>query len=106
MGMDIGKKRFLRKLILWKKIMIVEYYRCPFCAERVDKGEFRIGKKRFLRKLLFWRKIRMVKDHRCPFCDERVDKSEFKNKVFVREFESSGLCQECQYTVFGYKVAW
>ena len=65
-----------------------------------------IGKKRFLWKLRFWQKITMVKDHRCPFCAERVDKGEFRNEVFLREFESSGLCQECQDTVFGYKVAW
>ena len=65
-----------------------------------------IEKKRFLRKLRFWRKITMVTDPRCPLCAERVDKCDFKNKVFVREFESSGLCQECQYTVFGCKVAW
>ena len=65
-----------------------------------------IEKKRFLRKLRFWHKFKMVKDCRCPFCAEKVDKSEFRNKVFLREFESSGMCQECQETVFGYKVAW
>jgi len=51
-------------------------------------------------------KVTMVKDFRCPVCGESVDKSEFRNEVFMREFKSSGLCQECQDTAFGYRVAW
>jgi len=62
--------------------------------------------KDFTKKLRLLRKITMIKDNRCPLCTERVDKSEFRNKVFMREFKSSGLCQECQDTVFGYKIAW
>jgi hypothetical protein len=26
--------------------------------------------------------------------------------VFIREFETTGLCQGCLDMVFGYKVAW
>jgi hypothetical protein len=48
----------------------------------------------------------MIKDYICPLCEERVDEEEFRNEVFIREFESSGLCQGCLDTVFGYKVAW
>jgi hypothetical protein len=48
----------------------------------------------------------MVKDYICPVCTERVDEEEFRNEVFIREFESSGLCQGCQDAVFGYKIAW
>ena len=48
----------------------------------------------------------MVENCRCPLCAERVDEEEFRNEVFMREFESSGLCQECQDMAFGYKVAW
>ena len=47
-----------------------------------------------------------VKVYICPLCTERVDEEEFRNEVFIREFESSGLCQGCQDFVFGYKVAW
>jgi hypothetical protein len=65
-----------------------------------------IEKKRFLRKLRRWHKFKMVEDCRCPICAEKVYKSGFRNEVFVREFESSGMCQECLETVFGYKVAW
>jgi hypothetical protein len=48
----------------------------------------------------------MVKDYRCPLCAEKVDEEEFRNEAFVREFESTGLCQGCQDVVFGYQVAW
>ena len=65
-----------------------------------------IEKNRFLRKLRFWQKIAMVKDYRCPVCTERVNKGEFRYEVFMREFKNSGDVQECQDTVFGYKVAW
>jgi protein-disulfide isomerase len=98
MGMNIGKKCFLRKLRFWQKITVVKDYRCSSCAERAEN--------RFIKKLRFWPKIMMFKDYRCSVCGERVNKGEFRNEVFMREFKSSGLCQECQDTVFGYKVAW
>ena len=62
--------------------------------------------KSFLRSLGFGREVSMVEECRCPLCADRVDEDEFRNEMFMREFESSGLCQECQYTVFGYNVAW
>ena len=65
-----------------------------------------IEKRSFLRELGFSQEVAIVEDCRCPFCTERVDEDEFRNEVFLREFESSGLCQGCQDTVFGYKVAW
>jgi hypothetical protein len=63
-------------------------------------------KKSFLRSLGFGREVSMVKECRCPLCEDRVDEDEFRNEVFIKEFERSGLCQGCQDTVFGYKVAW
>ena len=35
----------------------------------------------------------------CPFCKEPV--GEFRDKLSQREFEISGLCQNCQDGVFG-----
>jgi hypothetical protein len=66
----------------------------------------KIEKKSFLRALGFRRELAKVKNCRCPLCAERVDAEEFRNEVFIKEFESSGLCQGCLDTVFGYKVAW
>jgi len=66
----------------------------------------KMEKNRFLRALGFRREVDMVENCRCPLCAERVDEEEFRNEVFMKEFESSGLCQECLDMVFGYKVAW
>jgi hypothetical protein len=68
--------------------------------------KIKIEKKSFLRALGFGLEVAMVESCRCPLCAESVDEEEFRNEVFIREFESSGLCQGCQDTVFGYKVAW
>jgi hypothetical protein len=65
-----------------------------------------IEQKSCLRALGFGREVAIVEDCRCPSCADRVDEDEFRNEVFMKEFESSGLCQGCQDTVFGYKVAW
>jgi hypothetical protein len=64
------------------------------------------GKKKFLKALGFGREVAIVKVCKCPLCSEIVDKGEFRGKAFMKEFESSGLCQGCQDTVFGYRVAW
>jgi hypothetical protein len=63
-------------------------------------------KKGILRALGFGQEVAIVEECICPLCAERVDEDEFRNEVFIKEFERSGLCQECQYAVFGYKVAW
>ena len=68
--------------------------------------DMNIEKKSFLRGLELWQEVAIVEVCRCPSCAENVDINEFRNEVFMREFESSGLCQGCQDVVFGYKVAW
>lgn len=68
--------------------------------------DMNMGKKSFLKSLRIRREVATVKECRCPLCEDRVDKEEFRNEVFIKEFERSGLCQGCQDTVFGYKVAW
>lgn len=65
-----------------------------------------IKKKNFLKSLKVRQTVLKIKECKCPLCTEKVNKKEFRNDVFVREFERSGLCQECQDTVFGYKIAW
>jgi len=74
--------------------------------EIVEVIDMKMEKKSFLKSLRLRRKVRMVEECTCPLCAEKVDKNEFRNEVFIKEFESSGLCQGCQDTVFGYKVAW
>jgi len=65
-----------------------------------------IEQKTCLRALGSGLEVAIVEVCRCPSCADRVDEDEFRNEVFIKEFESSGLCQGCQDTVFGYKVAW
>jgi hypothetical protein len=66
----------------------------------------KMEKNNFLRSLRIRREVGKVEECTCPLCAEKINKKEFRNKTFIKEFESSGLCQGCQETVFGYKVAW
>ncbi|AKB12177.1 hypothetical protein SAMN02910340_02005 [Methanosarcina thermophila] len=68
--------------------------------------DMNIEKKKFLKSLGFGREVSIVADCKCPLCADRVNTEEFKNEIFIKEFERSGLCQGCQETVFGYRVAW
>lgn len=63
-------------------------------------------RKSFLKSLRLRREVSTAKECKCPLCADKVHKDEFRNEVFIKEFERSGLCQGCQDTVFGYKVAW
>lgn len=37
-----------------------------------------------------------VKTHICPFCGREIDTSAFKDELSIKEFQISGLCQNCQ----------
>lgn len=36
----------------------------------------------------------------CPFCGKEVNQEEFKDELSRKEFEISGLCQNCQDSFF------
>jgi hypothetical protein len=74
--------------------------------EIVELIDMDMEKKKFLKSLGFRREVEAVAKCICPLCEERVDEDEFRSEAFVKEFKSSGLCQGCQDTVFGYTVAW
>ena len=38
---------------------------------------------------------------KCPFCNKDVSIEDFKDAESRKEFEISGLCQECQTKMFG-----
>lgn len=42
-----------------------------------------------------------VKQNRCPFCGKPIKAEEFRDRLSVKEFYISGLCQECQDKTFG-----
>lgn len=41
------------------------------------------------------------KEHKCPFCGAEIDLAKFVDQISKREFEISGLCQDCQDELFG-----
>jgi hypothetical protein len=83
-NMKIVKKKFLKTLKSGHKVVV----------KKTLKFGYKVAA------------VTAVKECRCPLCALRVDKEEFRNKVFIREFETTGLCQSCLEAVFGYKVAW
>lgn len=54
-----------------------------------------------MRALGFGKEVDAVKMNKCPFCDRPIDESEFRDELSRREYQISGLCQECQDEVFG-----
>ncbi len=41
-----------------------------------------------------------IKEGMCPTCGKPINPLTFKDKLSVKEFTISGLCQECQDGVF------
>ena len=37
---------------------------------------------------------------RCPFCNKTINSDDFRDEISSREFNISGLCQECQDNTF------
>lgn len=42
-----------------------------------------------------------IAEHKCPSCKKGIDPQSFRDRLSRREFGISGLCQECQDSVFG-----
>lgn len=40
-------------------------------------------------------------EHVCPFCGHEINPAEFRDAESRKEYEISGLCQQCQDEVFG-----
>ena len=38
---------------------------------------------------------------KCPFCGKEIKEDEFRNEISRKEFKITGLCQECQDSVYG-----
>jgi transcription initiation factor IIE alpha subunit len=58
------------------------------------------SQKEFLRKLGFTKELERHEQGLCPFCGEEVNKDDFRDKISLKEFEISGLCQKCQDITF------
>lgn len=57
--------------------------------------------KQILRSLGFGKQIDRVERGNCPLCDKVINLNiEFRDKLSFKEFQISGLCQDCQDDVF------
>ena len=42
-----------------------------------------------------------IADKRCAFCATKVTLDSFKDELSLKEYQISGICQDCQVRVFG-----
>ena len=45
--------------------------------------------------------IERMKNNKCPICNSEIKPSDFKDRLSVKEFGISGMCQKCQDKTFG-----
>lgn len=41
-----------------------------------------------------------VAEGKCPFCNKDMSNATFRDEISRKEFEISGICQECQDKMF------
>lgn len=44
--------------------------------------------------------VKKVEQRKCPFCNKNINENDFKDKLSRKEYEISGICQECQDDFF------
>jgi hypothetical protein len=49
----------------------------------------------------FGEEVKAVEASKCPFCHTEINMNDFKDKLSLKEFKISGLCQKCQDKTFG-----
>lgn len=52
-------------------------------------------------KHLFPKALKRIDEGDCPTCGKPIKVEDFRNKISIKEFQISGMCQECQDEVFG-----
>jgi hypothetical protein len=53
-----------------------------------------------LKILGFDKEVGKVEQGLCPFCDQPVSEKDFRDEISRREYELSGMCQNCQDQTF------
>ncbi len=56
--------------------------------------------KELMKQAGFKKEVKRVEAGHCPFCNKKIDLDEFRDPLSIKEFRISGLCQECQDSVF------
>ena len=47
------------------------------------------------------KEVDSVNANNCPICNNPIKLKEFKDRLSLKEFEISGMCQICQDKIFG-----
>lgn len=56
--------------------------------------------KDIMKKMGFAEQITKVENGFCPICEKPILTSSFRDALSEREFQISGMCQECQDSIF------
>ncbi len=49
----------------------------------------------------FAEQVDLVEDKKCPLCSKDIKMDSFRDKLSVKEYHISGMCQQCQDDIFG-----
>jgi len=58
------------------------------------------SKKEMLRQVGFEKEINNINLGLCPLCGKTVKEKDFKDKLSLKEFKISGMCQTCMDEIF------
>ena len=58
------------------------------------------GTKNIMRLCGFVKEVEKVESGICPICDNIVTNDEFRDEISRKEYDISGMCQQCQDAVF------
>ena len=56
--------------------------------------------KKIMEEAGFGKEVKKVEQGCCPFCDGQIKMEDFRDGLSRKEFRISGLCQDCQDSVF------
>ena len=56
--------------------------------------------KDIMKKVGFSKEVSKVEAGFCPICEKRILTGSFRDALSEREFQISGMCQECQDSIF------
>jgi hypothetical protein len=70
------------------------------------KGENLKGKKglkmneEIMKATGFEKEVKRIQQNLCPFCGEKIRMNSFRDALSVKDYQISGLCQQCQDDFF------
>lgn len=52
-------------------------------------------------KQIFPEIVERIEQCKCATCGKDIEKESFRNKISIKEYTISGMCQDCQDSIFG-----